>query len=44
MVNPSWSAALASGSTVEVGFLANWTGSNSVPTAITLNGRACAIG
>jgi cellulase/cellobiase CelA1 len=43
-VNPSWSAALATGATADVGFLANWTGSNTVPTSISLNGKACTAG
>jgi endo-1,4-beta-xylanase len=42
--NMSWNGALATNATVELGFLASWTGSNPVPTAITLNGRACTLG
>ena len=44
VVNPSWNANLASGAGVEVGFLAGWTGVNTVPTQVTLNGRACTVG
>jgi len=32
------------GGTAEVGFLASWTGTNTKPTAFTLNGSACATG
>jgi hypothetical protein len=32
------------GGTAEIGFLANWTGTNTKPPAFTLNGSACTTG
>ncbi|MEZ3181595.1 cellulase family glycosylhydrolase [Streptomyces pimonensis] len=36
-----WNRALATGSTVDVGFTGSFTGANPRPTAFTLNGVAC---
>jgi hypothetical protein len=40
--NLNYNASIpAGGSYTAVGFTANWNGTNSVPTAFTLNGTAC---
>ncbi len=45
VVNASYTAQLAAnGGSQDVGFLANWTSANAVPTSFTLNGASCAIG
>jgi len=42
VANLPWNAAIAPAGSVAIGFLANWQGTNAVPTAFTVNGRACA--
>jgi hypothetical protein len=43
--NQPWNSSIAPGATVGgVGFTGSWTGTNSRPTAISLNGTACAVG
>jgi Cellulose binding domain len=45
VANVDYTAAIAAGGgSVDVGFLANWTSANAVPTAFTLNGVSCALG
>ena len=45
VTNADYNRAIpAGGGTAEVGFLANWTGTNTKPTAFTLNGSACTTG
>jgi cellulase/cellobiase CelA1 len=44
VANMSRNGVLATNATVELGFLASWTGSNPAPTAITLTGRAGTLG
>ncbi|WP_067975946.1 glycoside hydrolase family 6 protein [Nocardiopsis trehalosi] len=39
--NPGWSTTLGSGSTVDIGFTATYSGANDLPTEFTLNGVAC---
>ncbi|HEY0002385.1 MAG TPA: cellulose binding domain-containing protein [Actinoplanes sp.] len=41
--NAGFNGALAAGGTVSFGFNGNWTGSNPVPSAFTLNGTACNV-
>jgi len=41
--NLSWNASIAPNATVNVGFNANSNGTNSKPTAFTLNGSTCAV-
>ena len=45
VANVDYTATIAAnGGSVDVGFLANWTSTNAVPTAFTLNGVSCALG
>jgi cellulose 1,4-beta-cellobiosidase len=39
--NPSWSTTIASGASVNFGFNANYSGTNTNPATFTLNGVAC---
>ncbi|MEU8975656.1 cellulose binding domain-containing protein [Streptomyces monashensis] len=39
----SWNAALGTGASVTAGFLADWSGDNTAPTAFTLNGTTCNV-
>ncbi|MCX3059683.1 cellulase family glycosylhydrolase [Streptomyces beihaiensis] len=39
----SWNGALATGASVSAGFIASWSGANTVPTSFELNGAACAV-
>lgn len=39
--NMSYNGSVASGGTVEFGFLGSWTTADPVPTAFTLNGASC---
>jgi alpha-galactosidase len=41
--NLSWNATIAPNGTANLGFLANWSGTNGKPTAFTLNGAACSV-
>jgi chitin-binding protein len=41
--NLSWNATIAPNGTANMGFLANWSGTNAKPTSFTLNGVACAV-
>jgi hypothetical protein len=41
--NLSWNASIANGATVNIGFNGTWSGSNTKPTAFTLNGSACSV-
>jgi endo-1,4-beta-xylanase len=43
VANASYNGTLAAGTTVDVGFLASWTGTNAKPTAFTLKGTACTV-
>ncbi|GAA1513992.1 hypothetical protein GCM10009827_030810 [Dactylosporangium maewongense] len=38
----SYTASIPAGGTVTFGFLSNWNGTNTAPTAFTLNGTRCA--
>jgi hypothetical protein len=39
---PSWSTNLATGASVNAGFIASWNGSNPVPSSFSVNGITCA--
>jgi Cellulose binding domain len=39
--NASYNGTLATGASVDVGFLASWSGSNPAATDVTLNGQSC---
>ncbi|WP_033344414.1 glycoside hydrolase family 6 protein [Catenuloplanes japonicus] len=39
--NPSWGAALGTGASVTPGFQATYSGTNTAPTAFSLNGTVC---
>ncbi|MFI2203265.1 cellulase family glycosylhydrolase [Streptomyces sp. NPDC020192] len=41
--NESYNGALGTGASVTAGFLASWSGKNSVPTAFKLNGTTCNV-
>ena len=41
--NLSWNATISPGGSQNLGFLANWSGTNNKPTAFTLNGGACSV-
>jgi hypothetical protein len=41
VTNESYNAALGTNATVTPGFNGTWTGTNTIPTAFTLNGVAC---
>ena len=41
VANAAWNGTIASNATANVGFLANWTGSNTVPTTFAVNGHTC---
>ena len=42
MTNASYTANIPAGGSVTLGFLSNWTGSNTAPAVFTLNGTRCA--
>lgn len=42
-VNLDWNRVIPPGSSVQIGFNANWSGSNPEPNAFTLNNSACTI-
>ena len=42
--NAAWNGTIAPGGTVELGFNGSHTGTNTRPTAFTLNGASCATG
>nr|WP_223256234.1 cellulose binding domain-containing protein [Micromonospora endophytica] len=42
--NVAYNGAISPGASVSFGFIASWTGSNTTPTAFTLNGSPCALG
>lgn len=42
VTNASWNAAIAAGSSVSIGFVGAYTGTNTAPTAFTVNGATCA--
>jgi cellulase/cellobiase CelA1 len=44
VTNASYNGSLGAGATANFGFLANWNGTNAVPTAFTLNNAACTVG
>ena len=44
VTNADYNRVIPGGGSAEVGFLANWTGTNTKPTAFTLNGSACTTG
>jgi hypothetical protein len=44
VTNVDYNRVIPAAGTAEVGFLANWTGTNTKPTAFTLNGSACTTG
>lgn len=41
VTNQAWNGSLAPGATTEIGFNGTHTGTNTAPTAFTLNGTAC---
>jgi len=41
--NASFDGSLGMGDTVDVGFTASWSGSNTAPAAFSLNGAACSV-
>jgi len=41
--NVDWTASIPTGGSVDIGFIANWSGTNGRPTAFTLNGAACSL-
>jgi Cellulose binding domain len=41
VVNEGWNATIATGASVELGFVGSWSTSNPSPTAFTLNGVTC---
>ncbi|WP_390619810.1 cellulose binding domain-containing protein [Cellulomonas timonensis] len=41
--NAAWNGALAAGASTDIGFNATHTGTNTNPTAFTLNGVACTV-
>ncbi len=43
VTNFDWNATIGINGTVNLGFLANWSGTNAKPTAFTLNGMACTV-
>jgi alpha-L-arabinofuranosidase len=43
IANFSYNASLAPGASVNPGFNGSWNGSNTNPTAFTLNGQACSV-
>jgi endo-1,4-beta-xylanase len=44
VTNLDWNRTIAPGARADLGFVGNYTGSNPVPTAFSINGTACAIG
>jgi cellulose 1,4-beta-cellobiosidase len=40
-VNPSWSTSIGTNATVNFGFNANYSGTNTAPSSFSLNGTAC---
>ena len=43
VTNLNWNASIPSAGTVNVGFNANWSGTNAKPTAFKLNGANCTV-
>jgi cellulase/cellobiase CelA1 len=41
VANAAYNRTIAAGATAEVGFTASWTGTNTRPTAFTVNDKAC---
>jgi cellulase/cellobiase CelA1 len=44
LTNLSYNGTLAPGGTANPGFNGSWSGSNTSPSAFTLNGKACILG
>ena len=44
MTNAAWNGTIAAGGSVELGFNGSHTGTNTKPTAFTLNGTTCTTG
>ena len=44
VTNAAWNGSVAPGGSVELGFNGSHTGTNTRPTAFTLNGSTCTIG
>ncbi|MGX7828651.1 cellulase family glycosylhydrolase [Actinokineospora sp. 24-640] len=42
--NVAWNGGIAPGGSTGFGFIASWNGSNTAPTAFTLNGASCTVG
>ena len=42
--NAGWNAMIAPGGSTSLGFIGSWNGTNTAPTAFTLNGSACTTG
>jgi mannan endo-1,4-beta-mannosidase len=40
----TYTAAIAAGGSVRIGFTGTWNGSNSTPTSFTLDGASCTVG
>jgi cellulase/cellobiase CelA1 len=43
-VGLGWNATLAPGASTDIGFNGSHTGTNTNPTAFTVNGQACTVG
>ncbi|MFD7657874.1 cellulase family glycosylhydrolase [Actinosynnema sp. NPDC059797] len=41
--NESWNPVIAAGGTVNLGFTSSYNGTNTAPTAFTLNGASCSV-
>jgi alpha-galactosidase len=39
--NAAWNASISPGATASFGFISSWSGTNTKPTAFTLNGSEC---
>jgi hypothetical protein len=42
--NVSWDAVIPPAASADIGFNANWSGSNAKPVAFVLNGKTCLNG
>lgn len=43
VVNETWNGSITPGASAQIGFNANYKGTNAKPTAFTLNGKACNV-
>ena len=39
--NEAWNGGVANGASLSLGFIGNWSGTNSAPTSFSVNGTAC---